>query len=286
MWKLGDHRLICGDALGPTVFKRLTGKEHAAMVFVDPPYNVAIDGHVCGLGAIRHREFAMASGEMSEAEFTDFLQRHSPTMQTIVETERSFCCMDWRHLYELQTAARQVKLSTLNFCIWRKTNAGMGALYRSQHELILVLKKGTAPHQNNVQLGRFGRYRTNVWTYEGATSVRASRREELALHPTVKPVTLIADAIKDVTRRGDLVLDGFAGSGTTILAAQKTGRRCYAIELDPGYVDVAIRRWQSYTGEKAIHAESGSMFDDLAASRTAEPARPVRKRRKPSTTEG
>ncbi len=263
------------------------GDEQADMVFIDPPYNVPIDGHVCGLGAVKHREFIMASGEMLEAEFIAFLQR---SLTNHAEHCRDgaivYSCMDWRGLFQLQTAARQADLSMLNLCVWAKTNAGMGSLYRSQHELILVLKNGTAPHRNNVQLGRYGRYRTNIWRYEGATSIRASRRAELAAHPTTKSSAMIGDAIKDVTKRGDLILDGFAGSGTTILAAQKTGRRCRAIEIDPGYVDVAIRRWQAYTGEKAIDAESGATFDELAASRTAEPARPVRKRRKPSTMEG
>lgn len=286
LWRLGDHRIICGDALDPCNFEQLMGDEHADVVFTDPPYNVKVDGHVCGLGSIRHRNFEMASGEMSEVQFTDFLQQ---SLKNHAEHCRNgaviFCCMDWRHLFEVQTAARQAGLSTLNLAVWAKTNAGMGSLYRSGHELILVLKRGNAPHQNNVQLGRYGRYRTNVWHHEGANSIRASRRAELAQHPTVKPVALVADAIKDVSRRGDLVLDGFAGSGSTIIAAQRTGRHCCAIELDPGYVEVAIRRWQALTGEEAIHAESGLTFEQLAASRSIEPARRTRKRRKPATPE-
>jgi DNA modification methylase len=286
LWKLGDHRIMCGDTLDPEVFEHLMDQEHADMVFADPPYNVAINGHVCGLGSVRHRDFSMASGEMSEQEFIEFLQR---ALANHAEYCRGgaviFCCMDWRHLFELQTAARQTGLSTLNLAVWAKTNAGMGSLYRSQHELVLILKKGGASHRNNVELGRHGRYRTNVWNYEGANSIRASRREELAMHPTVKPVALIADAIKDVTQRGDLVLDGFAGSGTTLLASQRTGRRCRAIELDPGYVDVAIQRWQALTGEEAVLTETGQTFEQLAISRSTEPVRRTRKRQKPATRE-
>lgn len=285
LWLLDEHRLMCGDALEPATHERLLGGDQARAVFIDPPYNVEIDGNVCGSGRIHHREFAMASGEMSEAEFTDFLHRSlSNVVQHCTDGAVLFCCMDWRHLYQLQTAARRAELAQLNLCVWAKTNAGMGTFYRSHHELVLVLKKGSAPHLNNIALGRYGRYRTNVWTYEGANSIRPSRRAELALHPTVKPVAMVADAIKDVTRRGDLVLDSFAGSGTTILAAENTGRRCYAIELDPAYVDVAIRRWQTYTGAQAVHADSGSSFEQIAEAR-AIPASRVRRRRRPIGTE-
>jgi DNA modification methylase len=286
LWILGEHRLMCGNALEPRIHERLAGGEQARAVFIDPPYNVPIDGHVSGSGRIRHREFAMASGELTEAEFTDFLHRSLSNLAPhCTDGAVFFVCIDWRHLYELQTAARQAELLPLNLCVWAKTNAGMGSFYRSHHELVLVLKKGSGPHINNVQLGQYGRYRTNLWTYEGANSIRPSRRAELALHPTVKPTALVADAIKDVTRRGDLVLDSFAGSGTTILAAENTGRRCYAIELDPAYVDVAIRRWQDNTGEQAVHAESGSSFEQIANAR-ATSAPQVRRRRRPLETEG
>lgn len=281
LWHLGNHRLICGDALDPVIFQRLMGEEEAHAVVTDPPYNVQIGGHVGGSGRIQHREFAMAAGEMSEAEFTAFLRQILINLaRHCIDGAVLFIFMDWRHLYELQTAARHAGLAILNLCVWAKTNAGMGSLYRSQHELVVVLKKGTAPHVNNIQLGRYGRYRTNLWTYEGANSIRPSRRAELALHPTVKPVALVADAIKDVTRRGDLVLDSFAGSGTTILAAEKTGRRCYAAELDPIYIDVAVRRWQTLTGRQAVHADYGMTFDQLAENRPTT-VRRIRKRRKP-----
>ncbi len=281
VWQMGDHRLICGNALEAETFEGLLDGEEADAVFIDPPYNVRIDGHVGGLGSIHHGAFPMACGEMSETEFTEFLQAALTTVSRhCIDGAVLFICMDWRHLYELQTAARQAGLSMLNLCVWAKTNAGMGSFYRSQHELVFVFKKGSEPHTNNVQLGRYGRYRTNVWRYEGANSISPNRRAELAMHPTVKPVALVSDAIKDVTRRGDLVLDGFAGSGTTVLAAQRPGRRCYGIELDPGYVDVAIRRWQNLTGEDAVHANLDMTFAELAETRTATTRR-CRKRRKP-----
>jgi DNA modification methylase len=281
VWHLGAHRLACGDALALDVHQRLLNGEQARAVFIDPPFNVRIEGHVSGAGRIHHREFAMAAGEMSEQEYIGFLhQALSNLAGHCVDGAVIFACIDWRHLYELQTAVRRAELTMLNLCVWAKTNAGMGSFYRSQHELVMVLKKGSAPHRNNVELGRYGRYRTNVWRYEGATSIRPSRRAELELHPTVKPVALVADAIKDVTRRGDLVLDSFAGSGTTILAAERTSRRCYALEIDPGYVDVAVRRWQRLTGLEVTHADTGLAFDQVAASRTLDMPR-VRRRRRP-----
>lgn len=280
-WLLGGHRIACGNSLEASTLERLIGGEHAEAVFMDPPFNVRIDGHASGLGSVHHREFPMASGEMTEAEFTAFLQTALTSISKFcVDGSVLFICMDWRHLFELQTAARQADLSTLNLCVWSKTNAGMGSFYRSKHELVLVLKKGNAPHRNNIQLGQYGRYRTNVWEYEGANTLSRKRRAELALHPTVKPVALVADAIKDVTQRGDLILDGFAGSGTTIIAAHRTGRRCYAVELDPGYVDVAVRRWQAFTGEDAIHAETSMTFAEVTKTRAATTRR-CRKRRKP-----
>lgn len=280
IWCLGNHRLICGDTLNPATLRRLLGDEKAQAVFTDPPYNVPIDGHVCGTGRIRHREFPMASGEMSEQEFTDFLRRALTNLSRhCIDGAVLFACMDWRHVYELQTAARHAGLSTLNICIWMKSNAGLGSLYRSQHELILVLKKGAAPPINNIQLGRFGRYRTNVWRYPGANSFGKDRDAGLAMHPTVKPVAMVADAILDCSKRGGIILDAFAGSGSTVIAAEKSGRRCYAVELDPIYVDTAVRRWQDFTGHEAVHAKTGATFNQVAESRT--PRRRVPKRRKP-----
>jgi DNA modification methylase len=271
LWRLGDHRLLCGDATKATSFKRLMAGKRAQMVFVDPPYNVAIDGHVCGLGMIRHREFAMASGEMNAAEFTAFLETALGRLAAYsVDGSIHFVCMDWRHSLELLTAGRGVYTELKNMCVWNKTNGGMGSLYRSKHELVFVFKSGKAPHINNIELGRHGRSRTNVWDYAGVNTLGTDRREELRMHPTVKPVALVADAIKDCSRRNAIVLDSFMGSGTTIIAAEKTGRRARGIELDPGYVDTAVRRWQVYTGATATHAESGETFDDVAQARARE----------------
>jgi DNA modification methylase len=250
--------------------------EVADMACFDPPYNVRVDGHVSGKGSVRHREFAMASGEMSKAEFTTFLE-------TVLANHAQYCrdgaildvFMDWRHLEELLVAGRGAGLGMLNLCVWVKTNAGMGSLYRSQHELVLVFKKGEAGHINNVDLGRFGRNRSNVWAYPGVNTFRSGRLEELAMHPTVKPVALVADAILDTSPRGGIVLDGFAGSGTTIIAAEKTGRRAYAIELDLRYVDTAIRRWQTLTDRRATHAETGITFVETRKAREAEKPVPL-----------
>jgi 16S rRNA G966 N2-methylase RsmD len=270
LWAIGPHRLLCGDALDELAYERLLGDQRARTVFVDPPYNVPIQGHVSGLGRHHHKEFAMASGEMSEAEFVTFLEealaRHvAHSMDGAIH----FVCMDWRHLGELLAAGRSVYSEFKNLCVWEKTNAGMGSLYRSQHELVGVFKVGTAPHVNNVELGRHGRYRTNVWRYAGANSFGRGRDEDLAMHPTVKPVRLVADAILDCSRRGDVVLDGFAGSGTSLLAAERTGRVGYGLEIDPRYVDVALRRMAEHAGLEPVHVESGKSFDEITAERAA-----------------
>ncbi|MEX0645681.1 MAG: DNA methyltransferase [Parvularculaceae bacterium] len=268
LWLLGEHRLFCGDALDPAPYARLLGAEKARAAFTDPPYNVRIDGHVSGLGRVKHDEFVMASGEMSEDEFTRFLKRTFENLSAFTaDGAISFVCMDWRHAFELLAAGRSSFTELKNICVWNKTNGGMGSLYRSKHELVFVYKNGTAPHINNVELGRFGRYRTNVWDYAGANSFGEARLEDLADHPTVKPISLVEDAIKDVTRRGDLVLDPFSGSGSTILAAERSGRRAAAIELDPKFVDVAIRRFEKATGVEAIHSENGKTFSEVASDR-------------------
>ena len=271
LWLLGRHRLFCGDATKAESFARLMGGEPAQMVFTDPPYNVPIDGHVCGLGSVKHAEFAMASGEMSVAQFTAFLETVFEHLATnSADGSLHFVCMDWRHVFELMSAARGVYSELKNLCVWNKTNGGMGSLYRSKHELVFVYKNGTAPHVNNVELGRYGRYRTNVWDYAGVNALGANRLDELAMHPTVKPVALVADAIKDCSRRGNIVLDAFGGSGTTLIAAERTNRRGYVIELDPRYVDVAIARFERLTGEAAVHAETGLTLADLKAWREIE----------------
>ena len=243
------------------------GEERAAMVFTDPPYNVPIDGHASGLGAIHHRSFPMASGEMDRTEFTTFLGEAFRNLVTFsVGGSLHYVCMDWRHLAELLAAGRSVYDELKNVCVWVKHNAGMGSLYRSQHELVFVFKEGRESHRNNVQLGRFGRNRSNVWRYPGANSFGRCGEEGnlLALHPTVKPAAMVADAILDASGRGEIVLDAFVGSGTTMIAAERTGRRCCGLELDPRYVDTILRRWQKLTAGRARHAASGRSFDDLA----------------------
>jgi DNA modification methylase len=276
LWALGRHRLLCGDATRVTSYAQLMGEGRARMVFTDPPYNVPISGHVCGSGAIKHREFAMASGEMSEADFTGFLRtalghlaHHS------LDGAIHFVCMDWRHMGEILAAGRGVYSELKNLVVWNKTNAGMGSFYRSKHELVFAFKVGTAPHVNTFELGQHGRYRTNVWDYPGVNTLRPDRLEELAMHPTVKPVAMVADAIRDCSGRGEAVLDAFAGSGTTLIAAETTGRIGYGLEIDPAYVDTAIRRWQALTGEAARHAETGLTFDATAAERIRAEAQEV-----------
>src|SRR5712672_2860370 len=259
-WLLGPHRIHCGSALDEAAYRALMQDHRAAIVFTDPPYNVPIDRNVSGLGAIRHREFAMASGEMDEAEFTAFLTRALGLLAGhSFDGSLHFICMDWRHMGELLGAAKQAYTELKNLCVWTKDNAGMGSLYRSQHELVFVFKHGRDPHQNHIQLGRYGRNRSNVWSYPGVNSFSRSGSEGniLALHPTVKPVALVAGALRDCSGRGEIVLDAFLGSGTTLIAAERTGRICHGLELDPLYVDTAVRRWQIATHGKARHATSG-----------------------------
>src|SRR6516162_1928853 len=255
------------SALDTDALAALMDEERAGTIFTDPPYNVTIDGHASGLGAVHHRPFPMASGEMSKAEFTAFLARALCNLVAFSTAgSLHYISIDWRHLDELLAAGGEAYGELKNLCVWVKHNSGMGSLYRSQHELIFVFKQCAAAHRNNIQLGQFGRNRSNVWHYPGANSFGrcGEERNPLALHPTVKPVTLVADAILDCTERGGIVLDTFLGSGTTLIAAQRTGRRCCGMELDPGYVDTTIRRWQALTGGSARHAASGSSFDDLA----------------------
>jgi DNA modification methylase len=243
LWLLGSHHLLCGDARDQAAYDQLLAGAQAEFVFTDPPYNVAIDGHVCGLGRVRHREFMMASGEMTEAEFTAYLETVFRRLaENSVDGSIHQVCMDWRHAWEMLAAGRAVYSELKNLCVWNKNNGGMGSFYRSKHELVFVWKSGTAAHVNNFELGQHGRHRTNVWDYAGVNTMRAGRLEELEMHPTVKPVALVADAIKDCSRRGGLVLDPFCGSGTILIAAERTGRKARALEIDPNYVDVAVRR--------------------------------------------
>jgi DNA modification methylase len=268
LWLLGLHRLYCGSALVPESYAALMQGEQAHLVFSDAPYNCSINGHVLSKGNTRHGEFTQASGEMSSEQFAAFLQQSIGQMASVcADGAILFLCMDWRGLQTLTAAALSQGLELKNLAVWNKGVGTMGSFYRSQHELILVLKKGIARHTNNVQLGRFGRNRTNVWNYPGMSTGRVTEEGNLMdLHPTVKPVALVADALLDASERGQIVLDSFMGSGTTIIAAEKTGRVAYGIELDPKYVDTAIQRWQRKTGQQAVHAVTGETFDSRLAS--------------------
>ena len=268
LFQLGEHRLICGDARDPTVYKTLMTGEKARMVMADPPYNLKIEGHVSGLGRIQHSNFQMATGELTDEEFSIFLRTTFILLVTnAVDGAIHFICMDWRHTREISEASDGVYSEQKNLVVWTKANAGMGSFYRSQHELIFVYKSGRKSHVNNFELGQHGRCRSNVWQYSGQNSFRKGRLEELSLHPTVKPIQLVADAILDVSHRKDIVLDPFAGSGTTLIAAERTGRRARLIELDPGFCDVIVRRWLSFGGTTAVHSSSGLSFDELTKSR-------------------
>ncbi len=253
LWGLGEHRLLCGDSRDQSMIEALLNGQRAQMVFTDPPYNVPVRGNIGGLGKVQHKEFAMASGEMTPKQFTDFLRQ---VFQVLVNSSLNgsihFICMDWRHIEEVQTAARPLYAELKNLIIWVKDNGGMGSFYRSRHELIFAFKNGDAPHINTFELGQHGRYRTNVWEYRGVNTLKKDRMKELELHPTVKPVQMIADAIKDVSSRGGIVLDLFGGSGSTLIAAHKTGRRGYLCEIDQVYCDRILARWEHYAKDEAI----------------------------------
>ena len=263
IWKLGDHRLMCGDALQIKHLERLLEAKPADMVFADPPYNIPIDRFVCGRGSVSHGEFAMASGEMSSKQFRVFIFKMTTNL---VEATRDgsihFLCMDWRHIRDLLEAGHKSYGEPLAICIWNKTNGGMGSLYRSKHEFVVVFKHGDAPHINNIALGKYGRNRTNVWDYAGVNSF-GEERDNLVIHPTVKPVKMVEDAILDCSNRGDAVLDAFCGSGTTLIAAERAGRRGFGLEIEPKYIDATLRRFRAITGEEPVRLEDGTLFKNL-----------------------
>jgi len=264
LWRIARHRLLCGDALKPESYDRLLDGELAQTAINDPPYNVKIDGHVSGLGKNHHAEFAMASGEMDQVEFTRFLATVFANLAAhSVDGSIHYICMDWRHMSEVLEAARRPYRELKNLCVWTKTNGGMGSFYRSQHELVFVFKNGTAPHINNVELGKHGRNRTNVWNYAGVNTFGQDREAELAMHPTVKPVAMIADAILDASERGGIVLDAFGGSGTTLVAAERTGRRGYALEISPHYVDTIVKRVSEAAGCEAVLSGTNQTFEQV-----------------------
>lgn len=256
LWKLGEHYLYCGNALYDESYKILLGQAEAKMIFTDPPYNVKINGHVCGKGKIKHSEFLMASGEMESEEFAKFLDNTFANLK-IFSTNGSihFIFMDWRHIKEILDAGLKNYDSFINLCVWNKLQGGMGSLYRSQHELVFVFKNGTESHINNIELGKHGRFRTNVWEYRGISATNPHSLDDLKYHPTCKPISLIMDAIRDCSNIGDIILDPFAGSGTTLLAAERTSRKAYVMELDPHYCDVIIHRYQKLFNKKAVKVD-------------------------------
>ena len=268
MWECGGHRIICGNALEQAIYPILLGGQLADLVVADPPYNVRIDGHATGNGKIRHREFQMASGEMSDAEYTRFFGN---SITNVIQFSRDgaihYVFIDWRHLPEFIAATRPQYSEWKNLLVWNKTNAGQGSFYRSKHELIGVFKNGEGSHINNFGLGAKGRYRTNVLDYPSVNSLHPARKGEVQLHPTVKPVALIADLIRDCSHRNDIVLDPFGGSGTTLLAAERTGRLARLIEIDPLYVDLAIRRWEQASGRAAVLRGTNQTFSEVATAR-------------------
>ena len=263
IWLLGKHKIICGNSLKEETYQHLFENIKANMVFTDPPFNVKIQGHVCGSGQTKHKEFAFASGEMNVAEFISFLKTSMANIaKHSVENSVHYICMDWRHISELLSASQDIYAKMLNMVVWCKKNGGMGSFYRSQHELICIFQNGKGSHVNNVELGKHGRYRTNVWHYAGVNSF-GSEQKNLKMHPTVKPVELVRDAILDASKRGDIVLDAFLGSGTTLIAAEKAGRVCYGIEYEPLYIDTIICRYYELTGNWAIHQSSQKSYEQL-----------------------
>jgi DNA modification methylase len=274
LWELGSHKLLCGDAQSTKAVQRLMGAESATMVITDPPYNLPIK-QIQGRGRIKHADFAQGAGEMSRSQFIHFLRAVlSLAVQHAISGAIHFVFIDWRHIHELLEAGSAVYSELENIVVWAKTNAGQGSFYRSQHEFTCVYRSGDAPHINNIELGRHGRNRSNLWTYPGVNTFRAGRLDDLAMHPTVKPVGLVADAMRDCSRRGDIVLDPFMGSGTTIMAAERVGRRAFGLEIDPLYVDVIVRRWQAYTKRDAVLQGSGQTFEEIAATRSTTGAVP------------
>ena len=269
IWQLGKHHIICGDNLNPDTFVKLFDGKKADMILQDPPYNVKIDGHVCGSGTIKHKEFAMASGEMTMDEFTKFLMNNfALCKQYSNDGSLHYNFMDWRHVLEITTAGKNVFDKFINMCVWVKTSGGMGSLYRSQHELYFIFQNGKESHNNNVQLGKYGRYRTNVWQYAGVNAFGKHKQDGI-MHPTVKPVEMLKDAILDVSKRGDIVLDCFLGSGSTLIACQQSGRICYGIEYEPKYVDTCVKRFYEAFHIDVINLRTGKTYTELLAEKHA-----------------
>ncbi len=269
VWLLGDHRICCGNGRDFETVMSLLGGNGVDLVFTDPPFNVPVNGHV-RVSTDKFDEFAEASGEMSKDEFIAFLES---VIVVANQVRRSgalyYVFMDWRHAHEMLEAIQSTGFELVNICVWAKLNGGMGSFYRSRHELVFVFRQPGAQHINNIELGKHGRYRTNVWEYAGATGGKSDEIDDFSVHPTVKPVRLVADAILDSTAIGHVVFDPFLGSGTTLIAAERTKRHCFGIEIAPVYVDVAIRRWEEMSGQKAIHQATGQTFSERSAGAAA-----------------
>lgn len=270
VWQIGSHRIICGNSLDEGTFANLMQNERADLILQDPPFNVPVNGHVCGAGKTKHKEFAMANGEMSSDEFTEFLRKNFALCAKYSRPGAlHYNFMDWRHVAEITAAGRDIFTDFINMCVWVKSSGGMGSLYRSQHELCFIFRNGKESHTNNVELGRHGRYRTNVWNYAGVNAF-GRHKSDLKLHPTVKPVEMLADAIMDVTRRGDIVLDTFLGSGSTLIAAHKTHRICRGIEYEPLYIDTCIRRFYELFGIDAVNIQTGRTYTEMLKAKGCE----------------
>ena len=276
VWQLGRHRLICADARSVDSYSDLLGNETVDLIFADPPYNIPVAGFVSGHGKVRHDDFIIGAGEMSADAFTAFLTESlGEAANSCRDGAIAFVCMDWRHMGEMMAAGSAVFSELKNLCVWNKTNGGLGSFYRSKHELVFVYKIGEADHVNNFKLGTTGRHRTNVWDYAGVNAGTGNRQDMLAMHPTVKPVALVADAIRDCSKRNHIILDPFGGSGTTLIAAETCGRNARLIELDPRYCDVIIQRFEAFTGQPARLRETGVGFEETAEQRHAQEKDPV-----------
>jgi DNA modification methylase len=273
IWELSQHRIGCGSATDLAFARRVLNGQTAAACFTDPPYNIKVAGFISGKGRHRHREFVQGAGELSDDKYFGLLRNALSVLKASCSSGALiYVCIDWRHVMEMTVAGRACGMPLYQIITWVKSNAGMGGIYRNQSEFICVFRAGEDTPLDNVELGRRGRNRTNVWNYAGMSSFGKERDSLLGLHPTVKPVAMIADALRDVTKRGDVVLDTFSGSGSTLMAAEETGRICCSVELDPLYVDVAIRRWQNATGKDAVLLETGESFNALAQRCLAAPS--------------
>lgn len=252
LWRLGDHFVYCGDCLRAKSFEHLMQGELAQIIITDSPYNCKINGHVCGLGKTQHEEFAMASGEMTVLEFAEFISNFMQNLiKFSVDGSLHYLFMDWAGLNTLLTQGKKHYTELKNIAVWNKGVGGMGAMYRSQHEMVPIFKNGKAKHQNHIQLGKYGRYRTNVWDYPGVRATNPASLELLKLHPTSKSVPMLHNILLDASSKNDVVLDCFGGSGSTLLAAERCKRRARLIEINPRYVDVTIYRWEKETGKTA-----------------------------------